>query len=138
MLFIFFADEKYGLHFSVWQSLPPPVCPYILLDQGLSKQPPRTAKIGALTTGQWLISVWLVPAVHQASGYRSYKDVTGFLSLLLILLALLAFLIKHWTVNHTIAEDENGPTRGCKPQRNTVSLSNRKKSQACTHLAYIA
>lgn len=34
-------------------------------------------------TGQWLISLRLVPAVCQASGYRSYKDVTGFLAALL-------------------------------------------------------
>lgn len=87
--------QKYGLHF-LYCSLR--VSPYILLDPGSSKQlgvklimapilwktkPHSTAKIGALTTGRWLISLWLVPAVHQASGYRSYKDVTGLLSLLL-------------------------------------------------------
>ena len=70
-----------------------------------------------LTTEKWLKYLRPVLGVSWASGSRRYKDLTGFpLFTSQGLLALLSVVIKDRTVNHTVAEVENNPTRGCKPQ----------------------
>lgn len=66
-------------------------------------------------SGQWLTPLLLVAAVHQASGYRSYKDMTAFsLFASQDLLALTVIAVKAGTLKPAVAEDENSPTRGCK------------------------